>query len=148
MNAQANMMSTIANNIANSGTIGYKEESEQFETMVGNSLPSQYESGGVQTVNRADITQQGVLTSTSSPTDLAINGNGFFVVNSTNTGNVLTRAGNFVQDANNNLVNAAGFTLMGYKVTSGVPTNTTAGLGALVPVNISTSALQAVPSST
>ena len=58
-----------------------------------------------------DVTTQGLPTATSSPTDLSISGNGFFVVatNSTATASQeYTRAGSFTPDANGNLENAAG----------------------------------------
>ena len=68
-----------------------------------------------------DVTAQGLPTTTSSPTDLSISGNGFFVV-STNAGDTATqeytRAGSFTPDSNGNLVNAAGLYLLGYKLDS------------------------------
>ena len=77
-----------------------------------------------------DVTTQGLPTTTSSPTDLSISGNGFFVVATRPTGagtQEFTRAGSFTPDANGNLVNSAGLYLMGYKLDSAgnVPTNTT-----------------------
>ena len=89
------------------------------------------------------MSTQGGLTSTSSLTDLAINGNGFFLVADPDGTPFLTRAGSFVPEAEGNLVNTAGFTLLGYRIEpeeTGVIVN---GFGDLVPVNVSNMALTA-----
>ena len=144
MAAQSNALSTIGDNIANSSTTGYKEADAQFETVIGNSAVSSYESGGVLTDIRYGVAQQGTLETTTSPTDLAVNGNGFFVVGSGSSGGsgqYLTRAGSFVPDSTGNLVNAAGYQLMGYKLGSdGTPAT------GLSVVNLNTNELQASPS--
>ena len=133
MAAQASALSTIGDNIANSATTGYKEASAQFQTVLGQSSPSDYESGGVQTDVRYGVTNQGTLASTTSPTDLAVNGNGFFIVSQGGQGTYLTRAGSFVPDSAGNLVNAAGYQLMGYAVGStGIVSST------LSPIQLST----------
>src|SRR5690606_34757923 len=54
----------------------------------------------------------------------------------------------FTKDANGNLVNAAGFTLMGYDYKSGVPAPVVNGFDGLVPVNVAWGSLQATPSTT
>jgi flagellar hook protein FlgE len=136
MSAQANSLATISQNISNSSTIGYKESSTQFQDIVDQiGTTGDYNAGGVTTTIRTDVGEQGTLTSTTSPTDLAIQGNGFFVVSNSDGDTLLTRAGSFVEDGSGNLVNAAGYTLMGYSLASGSGgvTGTTAGL---VPVNI------------
>ena len=141
MAAQSNALSTIGDNIANSSTTGYKEANAQFETVIGDSAVSSYESGGVLTDIRYGVAQQGTLETTTSATDLAVNGNGFFVVSRGDSGQFLTRAGSFVPDSTGNLVNAAGYQLMGYKLASdGTPSTT------LSVVNLNTSELQASPS--
>ena len=121
MAAQSNALSAIGDNIANSSTTGYKEASAQFETLLGNDSSSSYESGGVTTDIRYGITDQGTLSTTTSATDLAIQGNGFFVVSNNGQGTYLTRAGSFVPDSNGNLVNAAGYDLMGSQIVDGKP---------------------------
>ena len=137
MQAQSNALSTIGDNIANSGTTGYKKATAEFETALGINATSEYESGGVQTDVRYGITSQGTLTSSASTTDLGINGNGFFVVSKDGQGQYLTRAGSFVPDSNGNLVNAAGYELMGYQqLASGTATS-------LSVVNVSSTALNA-----
>ena len=59
MNAQANALSTISDNIANANTVGYKEASTQFEDMLNEFSPSEYDAGGVGTVVNYSISAQG-----------------------------------------------------------------------------------------
>lgn len=132
MAAQSNRLGTVADNIANSGTTGYKSASTEFSSLLVNSSPSTYSSGGVETSVRYGISNQGTLAFSSSPFDLAINGDGFFLVNDAAGGVMLTRAGAFVPDDNGQLVNSAGLTLLGLPASSGtfgtVALNGTAGL--------------------
>jgi flagellar hook protein FlgE len=146
MSAQANSLSTISDNIANADTTGYKQASTQFEDMLNEVGTSQYNAGGVSTIVTYGIGQQGDLASTSSSTDMAIQGNGFFVVQDESGNTFLTRAGSFTQDANGDLVNASGYTLMGYPVSATSAAPTTDTLSQLVPVSVSTSGLVANPS--
>lgn len=119
MNGQANRLSTVSDNIANAGTTGYKRASTQFSTLVLPSSGGGYNSGGVETVVRHHISEDGSMRGTTSSTDLALKGNGFFVVSNSGGTPYLTRAGSFVPDAQGNLVNAAGYYLMGYPITNG-----------------------------
>lgn len=144
MSAQSSYLSAIGDNIANSSTVGYKDASTQFETVLGEQTPGSYESGGVLAQTSYGVTTQGTLTATTSSTDLAISGNGFFVVtNGGSGGDFLTRAGSFTPDPNGNLVNTAGYTLMGYAMGADGVASTT-----LTPVNVSSTKLQAVASTT
>ena len=131
LNANSNALGIISDNIANSNTVGYKETSTNFETLVTTSgTPSLYSPGGVQSSPQYNIGQQGVLQAESSPTDLALSGGGFFVVNSNpaSTGSIsYTRAGNFSVDANGNLVNAAGYFLQGQPLTAAEAAQVAAG---------------------
>ncbi|MET0575289.1 MAG: flagellar hook protein FlgE [Mesorhizobium sp.] len=146
MNAQANRLSTTADNIANSGTTGYKRASTEFSSMVIPSSTGNYTSGGVKTNVRYAITNQGDLKYTTSASDLAIDGEGFFVVQNASGSPVLTRAGSFVPDSQGRLVNAAGFYLMGYNFANGDPSAVANGFGGLEAVKISQSELVATPS--
>jgi flagellar hook protein FlgE len=147
MNAQANRLSTVADNIANSGTTGYKRSSTEFASLIIPSTTGNYTSGGVTTTIRTSISQQGDLKYTSSGSDLAVNGDGFFVVQNSSGTPFLTRAGSFVPDGEGNLVNAAGFYLMGYSFAAGPPSATANGFGGLEMVSIAQEELLAVPSS-
>jgi flagellar hook protein FlgE len=146
MNAQANRLSTVADNIANSGTTGYKRSSTEFSSLIIPSTSGNYTSGGVNTTIRTSISQQGDLKYTTSGSDLAVNGNGFFVVQNSSGTPFLTRAGSFVPDGEGNLVNAAGFYLMGYSFAAGPPAATANGFGGLEMVSIAQEELLAVPS--
>lgn len=106
-------VATISNNIANSSTIGYKRNFTQMVSQVVG------DSGSVSSVDRKDIETGGAIIATSSETDLAVDGDGFFVVmkdpNSTDSSNfLLTRAGSFEVDKEGYMVNAAGYYLAGY----------------------------------
>lgn len=147
MNAQSTKLGTIADNISNAGTIGYKAASTQFSALILDSNGSAYNSGSVSTTVRHAIGTQGPLTYTTSPTDLGIQGSGFLIVSDPNGQPYLTRAGSFVTDAaTGNLVNSAGYTLLGYPLDDGNPNAVLNGMGNLAPVNMTDKNLKAVPS--
>ncbi|MDG4895888.1 flagellar hook protein FlgE [Mesorhizobium sp. WSM4976] len=146
MNAQANRLSTVADNIANSDTTGYKRSSAEFSSLIMPGTGGAYNSGGVTTAIRSAISTQGVMTYTTSVSDLAVNGDGFFVVQDASGTPYLTRAGSFVPDAQGRLVNAAGYQLMAYSYANGDPAATANGFEGLVPVQISDQEMTATPS--
>ncbi|MDN4984941.1 flagellar hook protein FlgE [Bradyrhizobium arachidis] len=101
LSAQSQSLSMISDNIANSSTTGYKTTSAMFDDLVtASSNTTSYASGGVTVSGRANITQQGLLASTSNATDVAIQGSGFFVVTSATSGGTVsyTRNGAFSTD--------------------------------------------------
>lgn len=119
LSANSTAVSRISENIANANTDGYKRRFAQMVTTTasgaGGIAPS-----GVAAVESSNVTLGGTLTATSNPTDMAVNGNGFFIVSTAPNDPVeshylLTRAGSFTPDANGNLVNAAGYYLAGYQ---------------------------------
>ncbi|CAK06222.1 flagellar hook protein FlgE [Rhizobium johnstonii] len=146
MNAQANRLSTVADNIANVNTTGYKAVSTSFSSLVLPSSGGNYNSGGVQTSVRQAVSDQGDISYTTSSTDLAISGDGFFIVQGADGTPVLTRAGDFTKDDEGNLVNAAGFQLMGYSYDAGSPAVVVNGFDGLVPVNVNQEGLTAIAS--
>ncbi|MBW8907582.1 MAG: flagellar hook protein FlgE, partial [Mesorhizobium sp.] len=146
MNAQANRLSTTADNIANSDTTGYKRSSAEFSTLIMPGTGGAYNSGGVTTTIRSAISSQGVMQYTTSVSDLAVNGDGFFVVQDAGGTPYMTRAGSFVPDAQGRLVNAAGYQLMAYSYANGEPAATANGFEGLVPVQISDQQMTATPS--
>ncbi|MBW9116132.1 flagellar hook protein FlgE [Rhizobium cauense] len=148
MNAQANRLSTVADNIANANTTGYKSVSTAFSSLVLPSTSGNYNSGGVQSAVRQSVSEQGDISYTTSPYNLAISGDGFFIVQSPDGVPVLTRAGDFTKDDQGNLVNAAGFKLMGYSYDSGAPSVVVNGFSGLVPINVNQSGLTAIESTT
>ena len=112
LRAQSQSLGTISDNISNVNTIAYKRSTAQFSTLVtGASSTSTYFPGGVRASPRALVDQQGVLQTSTRATDVAILGNGFFVVKSADnsSGELLyTRSGSFAEDNQGRLVNCAG----------------------------------------
>ena len=142
MSAQTALLSAVSDNIANVSTTGYKDASLDFSTLVLNSGVSDYQSGAVQAHTEVAIDGQGTITPNSNSTNLAVQGNGFFVVQGPSGQPVLTRNDSFQKDANGNLVNSAGYKLLGYPIgTAGVAN----GFGGLVPINLSSLSLKANP---
>lgn len=148
MNAQANLLGTVGENIANSSTVGYKKAGVQFSSMILPTTSGSYNSGGVDTSVRYSISSQGTFSYTSSETDLAVSGTGFFVVSGADGTDYLTRAGSFVTMDDGTLQNAAGYTLMGYEYDSAAdPTIVINGFNGLTPVNLASAAISATASS-
>jgi flagellar hook protein FlgE len=148
MSAQANRLGTVGDNIANSSTTAYKKASTSFSSLVLPSTAGAYNSGGVETSTSYSISEQGALEYTTSKTDLAIQGNGFFVVQDTAGNTFLTRSGNFTKDESGYLVNASGYTLLGYSYDSGTPTTVVNSYDGLIPINVGGNDLSAVASTT
>lgn len=112
--AQANL-DVVSNNIANASTVGFKASRAQFAEIYANSVSGGSNAGqGVElTEIRADFSQ-GSLDFTGSGLDLAISGNGFFIV-SNGGASEYTRAGSFLVDRDGFLTNEAGNRLQGYQ---------------------------------
>jgi flagellar hook protein FlgE len=147
MNAQANRLGTVAENIANANTTGYKRASTEFSSMILPSSDGAYNSGGVETKVRYSIGTEGAKVFTTSGSDLALDGGGFFIVEGANGQEFLTRAGAFTQDGDGNLVNAAGYTLLGYEYGDGAdPTVVVNGFDGLSKVNLASDGLVATGS--
>lgn len=144
LQAQASKLSTVGDNVANSDTTGYKRVSTAFSSLVvGSTGSGTYNSGGVQTTTVNSISQEGSYQSTTSATDLAIKGDGYFVVQDKAGSVFLTRAGDFQADENGYLVNSAGYTLLGYSYDNGEPASVINGFEGLEPVKIKDSSISA-----
>ena len=114
-------LNVIANNIANVETVGYKSASINFADTLSQTLSGPGPSGTMQIgtgIHTASITSQfnpGSVSSTGAPNDLAISGNGFFLVKDSSTGaDFATRDGQFGVDASNYLINSSGMRVQGY----------------------------------
>lgn len=125
LGAQGQAISVISDNLANTNTIGYKASRSLFSQLVTSAGVSgtAYNSGGVGTSIGTDQASQGSFITSTSKTDLAISGNGFFrvadnKVNSTATSFYYTRAGSFSEDKEGFLTNPAGLYLQGWKTDS------------------------------
>lgn len=147
LTAQASKLGTVGDNIANANTTGYKRSSIEFSSFVIGGGNKEHNPGGVTSTVRNAITQQGHLLPTTSSTDLAVEGNGFFIVSNGAGTPFLTRAGSFVPDGAGKLVNAAGFTLMGMPLAEGSAGTVANGFSGLQEVNITAARLEASPSS-
>jgi flagellar hook protein FlgE len=146
LSANTSALSAISDNIANVNTVGYKRASVSFEDLVSTANGAGgYSAGGVSSTNSQFVNQQGTTTQTTSPTDLAISGNGMFVTsqsptNPSSVGDVLfTRAGSFTPDANGFLKNSAGLYLQGWPADAqGNILSNGSALTSLKPVNVQT----------
>lgn len=145
LTAHGRAIGVVGDNIANVNTTGYKSERAIFQDLLGRSIMSVNEAGsGVQMSKITREFSQGTLMTTDSPTDLAINGRGFFVVRGNlggSEGSFYSRSGQFQLDNNGNLVDPQGFIVQGYLVNSaGVIDNQ------LTDLNVTNSVLSPQPS--
>jgi flagellar hook protein FlgE len=114
LNAAAKSLDTLGNNIANSGTVGFKSASTLFSDVFASTLGGGIQVGiGVAVGGVNQQFSQGNLTVTSNPLDLAINGQGMFRL-SNNGATTFTRNGQFNVDKDGFVVNASGYRLTGY----------------------------------
>jgi flagellar hook protein FlgE len=145
LSANSSALAIISDNIANVNTVGYKRNGVDFVALVNaQNSSTTYNAGGVLPLTRQQVSLQGSLEQSRSPTDLAISGEGFFIVSPNNQqlsngGTVLfTRAGSFTIDAQGYMVNAQGLFLQGWPVASdGSVTTSPTSLSAIEPINIS-----------
>lgn len=149
MAVQADRIGAVADNIANASTTGYKRSEVEFETLMvsGLSNTGQYTSGSVQSHTTRAVSDPGTMAYTGVSTNLAISGNGFFVVQTPAGQAALTRAGAFAPDAEGNLVNTAGMKLLGVDITNGDPGITSNSAAGLVPIRPGDLSMRPVPSS-
>ena len=125
LDADSTALNTVANNLANMNTTGYKSQSVHFSDLfyqqigsTGSGNPIQLGAGAKVSSIATDFSN-GSPSSTGVDTNVAMQGNGFFVVNDGAT-SLLTRAGNFSLDASGNLITANGLSVMGFTATNGV----------------------------
>ncbi len=122
-------IAAVGDNISNSSTVGYKTSRTEFEDLVaGGQAAGKIIGSGSSVSAITQVFEQGTLEFTSRPLDLAIDGNGFFVV-ADGEQRFYTRAGNFKVDESGFVVNQNSLAVLGF------PAN---GTGALEPLNINT----------
>jgi len=137
LQADSVALNTIGNNLANLNTTAYKKHSTAFEDLfyqqIGTSGSGDAKQVGVGTKVSSTSTNylQGSLSSTGNSTDMALSGNGFFVVSQDGVQS-MTRAGNFQLDQSGNLTTVDGAQVMGYAAVNGV----TQGGGVLSSLSI------------
>jgi len=126
LQGQAFALQNISGNIANSQTTGFKETDTTFSDLVSAATLNAQVAGSLTTGSTATNNVQGAIQTTQVSTDMAINGNGYFVVaKPTNFSDnqpvfsgvdLYTRRGDFQQNSSGYLVNGAGYYLMGIPV--------------------------------
>lgn len=142
LSVNASRLATIADNIANSGTHGYKKAVADFSSMVIDQGSGIYSAGGVRVTTQRLIDESGALGTTNNPTDLAVRGRGFLPVTTSAAVNAsdgtdlplyLATTGSFRTDVDGYLVTPSGVTLMGWPAESdgtipNFPRDTSSGL--------------------
>lgn len=144
LTANAAALSTISQNIANVNTVGYKRATSEFATVVNAQTQGVgFSAGGVQASARHFISQAGQLQRTTSGTDLAIAGQGFFVVTeksenlTLSDARLFTRAGAFKIDDLGYLQNTSGLYLQGWPVDAdGVVNSDPSDMSRLRTINV------------
>jgi flagellar basal-body rod protein FlgG len=126
MEAQQLNVEVIANNIANMNTTGFKRQRAEFQDLLyqnvermgvqssdaGTIVPTGVQVGvGVKSGSVYRVTEQGSLTQTQNPYDVAIQGDGYYIVQLPDGRDAYTRAGNFSLSADGQLVTEDGFTV-------------------------------------
>jgi len=119
LSANGEALGVVSDNIANANTIGFKRSRANFQDMVASAGKSELNQVGAGSrVGQVEaMWKQGTLLSTEAATDLALSGEGFFVVNGTASGvsgNFYTRAGQFHLDKDGFVVNGDNLKLQGY----------------------------------
>jgi flagellar hook protein FlgE len=134
LNANATALTVIGDNIANVNTTAFKSNSSSFANVLSQALGGSVSNNigrGVEYWATSPQWTQGSLETTNSPTDLAINGKGFFVVKDDSGSSFYTRAGQFYLNEDGDLVNPDGMKVQGYDID-----DTTGALGNIVDINI------------
>ena len=144
MNTATTAMSVIGNNISNSNSVGFKSSSTVFSDLLSSTIAT---AGGTGQVGRGAAVEavptnfsQGTFQNTSSSTDLAVEGDGFFVLSQPTTGSLsYTRDGSFSFDADGYLTSASGLRVQGQaydasgNLVGGAPNDIQVQSGSLVP---------------
>ncbi|GJE19104.1 flagellar hook protein FlgE [Methylobacterium marchantiae] len=153
LKAQAFSLENISGNIANSQTTGFKRVDTNFVDLVAEQAPNRQVAGSVMANSRLTTTIQGNINATEVPTNIALNGEGFFVVQTKSgdannqttfsSNNLYTRRGDFAPDKDGYLKNGGGAYLTGTSLDPVTGRATSEG-----PIQISTSTLPAKATTT
>lgn len=120
-------IAVVGDNISNASTIGYKASRAEFEDLIaGGNAPGKTIGSGSAIGSVSTSFEQGTLESTGRPLDLAVDGNGFFVV-AKGEQRFYTRAGNFKVDSSGFIVNQGNMAVLGFPAS---------GSGRLEPINV------------
>src|SRR5579862_5857954 len=124
-------MQAVSDNLANAQTIGFDSESVDFSTLLGEFIGGNALGGGVTATGITRDLSEGAITQTNSPTDMAIQGQGYFVLSDSSGAQSYTRDGQTQVNANGQLVGFNGDEVMGYSVNA-----SGASSGVLGPITI------------
>lgn len=127
-------IAVLADNISNSNTTGFKATRADFADLLSGSIGGGSGTGvtvgsGSSVLSTTTIFNQGTFENTGRNLDVAVNGDGFFIVEDSLGSQYYTRAGNFKVDADGNLLNQNGYSVMGFP---------TGGAGGLDSLNVNT----------
>lgn len=124
INANGNAMNIIGDNIANVNTIGFKSARAVFFDLLSADIGGSKVGTGARLAGASRLFTQGGVETTNSPTDMAVQGRGFFVLADPQGAKFYTRAGQFNIDKNGILINPQGLKVQGISVDSaGNPTS-------------------------
>jgi flagellar hook protein FlgE len=139
LQADSTALNTIANDLSNMNTTAFKAQTTNFSNLfyqqigeTGSGNPIEVGAGTQVSTNSTDYSQGSYNTSGMSTADMAIDGNGFFIVKDSDGATAYTRDGAFAQDTSGNLVTASGSELMGYPAANGVVSTSSP----LAPINL------------
>lgn len=144
LQAHGDAIGVVGDNIANASTVGYKRNRAAFSDMLGGELDTQRLGGGVRLAGTQTMWDQGAVTQTGNPLDLAIRGGGMFVVKGSHNGQTAqyyTRDGRFQLDKQGFVTNQQGLRLQGFLIDS-------AGNRALSPSDLPLGATESPPQPT
>ncbi len=139
LQSEGRALGVVGDNVANINTVGFKSSRAIFEDVLGGAVGGISEGGGVRVTRTQQIFGQGSLLNTGEPTDVALSGDGFFVVQGSIDGvhgTFYSRAGQTSVRNDGMLVNPQGLTLQGYAANSDGTFSSSLG-----PIQVPTSGL-------
>ena len=146
LQAEGDALGVIGDNLSNSNTVGFKSSRAVFDDVLGAAVGNTNIGDGVRMARTQQNFAEGSMLSTGQPTDMAITGDGFFVVKGAQVNggaDMYTRAGQSSLDSNGNLVNPDGLQFQGYAAKGDGTYSSTLG-----PITVGTAALPPKTSST
>lgn len=136
LTAQASALATVSNNLANSSTVGYKASGTSFAALVAGDVGTASAAGGVSASQQAAVGLQGLLTTSTVATNVAISGDGMFAVSADADSDEMlyTRNGEFTTDSEGYLV-SNGYYLQGWATNADGTVSGTASQGAVSAID-------------
>jgi flagellar hook protein FlgE len=136
-------LDVISSNVANSSTVGFKASgtvfADSFAAAMGGGVSNLQVGMGGNTLAVRQSFSQGATTATNNPLDMAIGGNGFFVIDRANGTQAFSRNGQFDLNKDGFIVNSLGEQLQGYEIVNGVTAGVVSGIS-VPPVGIGATA--------